>query len=84
MIEYRTEKIKLICAEAVYNMYFECYKNALSEFEHAYLPLYDCYINENLSAKKNWDLDGLKDRAAYFAFKEYDLVKDYRPYYDSE
>lgn len=142
LIEYRTEKIKAICTKAVYNTYFECYKSALSEFEHgkvflqvcsfskgyvwvapeceekfedgeigklfvfknskyfnekpidkvvgeaswenmleyAYLPLYDCYLNNELSAEKNWDLDILKDRAVYFAFKEHDLVKDYRPH----
>lgn len=146
LIEHRTERIKTICTKAVYNMYFECYKNALSEFEHgkvflqicsfskgyvwvapeyekkfedgdlgklfnleigkyfnkrpidkvvgeaswenlleyAYLSLYDCYIDEDLSAQKNWDLDLLKSRAAYFAFKEHDLVKDYRPHYDSK
>lgn len=146
LIEHRTEKIKAICTEAVYNMYFECYKKALSEFEHgkvflqvcpfskgyvwvdpecekkfergalgelfdleqnkyfnkkpidkvigqaswknlieyAYLALYDCCIDEELSAKKNWELGLLEDRAAYFAFKEYDLVKDYRPHYDGE
>lgn len=146
LIEYRTEKIKAICTKAVYNMYFECYKNALSEFEHgkvflqvctfskgyvwvapecekkfedgpfgelfdpeqdkyfnkkpidkvigedswknffeyAYLALYDCCIDEDLSAKKNWELGLLEDRAAYFAFKEHNLVKDYRPHYDSE
>ncbi len=53
-------------------------------FEYAYLPLYDCHIDDELSAEKNWSLDLLKDRAAYFAFKEHDLVKDYRPHYDSE
>lgn len=146
LIEHRSEKIKVLCTEAVYNMYFECYKNALSEFEHgkvflqvcpfsrgyvwvapecekkfergafgelfdpeqdkyfnkkpidkvigqaswenyfeyAYLALYDCYIDEKLSAEKNWELGLLKKRAAYFAFKEYDLVKDYRHHYDSE
>ena len=146
LIEHRTEKIKAICTKAVYNMYFECYKNALSEFEHgkvflqvcpfskgyvwvapecekkfergafgelfdpeqdkyfnkkpiekvigqaswenffeyAYLALYDCCIDEDLSEKRNWELGLLEDRAAYFAFKEHDLVKDYRPHYDSE
>lgn len=146
MIEHRTEKIKAICTEAVYNIYFECYKNVLSEYEHgkvflqvcsfekgyvwvapeykkkfeegelgklfdlttdkyfnkspidkaageaswenffeyAYLALYDCYIDSRLSAEKNWDLALLKDRAAYFAFKEHDLVKDYRSRYDGK
>lgn len=146
LIEHRTEKIKAICTEAVYTMYFECYKNTLSEFEHgkvflqvcsfskgyiwvapecerkfergalgelfnlergkyfnkkpidkviceaswenlfeyAYLPLYDCCIDEEFLTQKDWELDLLKDRAAYFAFKEHDLVKDYRPHYDSE
>ena len=146
MIEYSTGIIKAKCAEAVYNTYFECYKNTLSEFEHgkvflqvtsftegyvwvapecekkfeegelaklfdletdkyfnekpiykvvgeaswenffeyAYLPLFDCYIDYGLSANKDWSVDLLKDRAAYFAFKELDLVKDFRPHYDDD
>ncbi|MCH5205973.1 MAG: hypothetical protein J1F09_03400 [Oscillospiraceae bacterium] len=150
LIECRTGKIKAKCAEAVQNIFFECYKNTLSEFEHgkvflqvtsftkgyiwvapecekkfedgefgrlfdleihkdifkhfndrpidkevgeaswanmfeySYLALYDCYIDHELSAYKNWSIDSLKNRAAYFAFKELDLAKDYRPHYESE
>lgn len=54
-------------------------------FEYAYLALYDCYIDYGLSVQNNWSLDDLKERAAYFAFKEYDLVKDYYlRYYDED
>lgn len=53
-------------------------------FEYSYLALYDCYIDDEISAHKDWGVGYLKDRAAYFAFKELDLVKDYRPHYDDD
>lgn len=136
LIESRTDKIKAKCTQAVYNEYYEYFKNSLSEFEHgkvfmqvtsfskgyiwvapecekgfekyfgvlrldryfneepidkevgeafwenfleyAYLPLYDCGIDNELLPEKEWELDHLECRAAYFAFKEYHLIKDHR------
>lgn len=50
-------------------------------FEYAYLGLYDCYIDGEIPAKDKLHIDCIKERAAYFAFKELGLVKDYRPDY---
>lgn len=143
LIEHRTEKIKEICTEAVYNIFFECYKNILSKFEHgkvflqvcsfskgyawvdpkyekkfdnceirklfyykyfnekpidkvigedswndffeyAYLGLYDCYINGEIPAGDESHIDCIKERSAYFAFKELGLVKDPHHCFDGE
>lgn len=53
-------------------------------FEYAYLGLYDCYINSEIPAGDDLHIDCIKERAAYFAFKELDLVKDYRFQYEKE